>query len=207
MVFKENIMATVTYAQVVKFYKNSKETTTCLNNFLKQHAQQRGGYISLWNTFREQGTSGQEDDCTFYSLLQQRKKENSLGKLQAFQGMSNEQINKFIFDDFGDIPNSKWHVFVAYMAYQELNNIHKFSTVAQVNVFNETTFPKDRNIPAKDFWLWLIESAAIATRYEKITQDDIENFYSAAKGDTNLNWHKIKNDLWDKTKEVINEFE
>ena len=109
-------MATVTYAQVVKFYKNSKETTTCLNNFLKQHAQQRGGYISLWNTFREQGTSGQEDDCTFYSLLQQRKKENSLGKLQAFQGMSNEQINKFIFDDFGDIPNSKWHVFVAYPA-------------------------------------------------------------------------------------------
>lgn len=199
---------TLTYEQVVSFYANKEKTTERLEKYWEDYHQKGGGYISLWRTFRSFGNCGKNDDRIFYLLIQQIKEKGKkncdmykrLSEMQSFKGMNENEIFDLI--QVGEVPNQKWHVFVAYMAYQELNDRHKFSGVLSVKDFKKQNFPI-RSVPCKEFWLWLIEIAATSNDYKIIEENKIEQLYDAACQNNKEQWKKLKNELWEKTKTII----
>lgn len=189
---------TISNKEIIEFYSEKYEENEekCKNTFYfeKNNRQDKGGYIEVAETFKNNGNIQNEKDkeyIDFYNYLIEKKENNTLYDLKAFKNIRKE------FDIFLENSkiNQKWHCLVSWYAWlewkQKLNEKKYENTVETADatcIFNKrNTCPELR--------LWLVEAAAQNGKY--ITQDDVEKFkdeavnYSNDRKNNKKNWNKL----------------
>lgn len=127
--------------------------------------------------------SGASDDYIYSLEIKKRMIDGTLTKLATFKHFKEEDAFELVLSGFipkklGDKivinPSQKWHLYVSYLAYQEVRaNINFSSKVLKVpgNTFNMREFNFRVNVKQKEYIKWM-KKAALGD--EKASWEDVE---------------------------------
>lgn len=116
-----------------------------------------------------------EDDWIFAWLINQRVKGKTLRELESLNVFTEEQACALVksgceplissTDEEIWFPSQKWHLYVSYMAYQELNGKYGFSNAKKIShnkPLKDEPFRFTNNF-TEDFKSWCVKAAGIKT--------------------------------------------
>ena len=78
-----------------------------------------GPYLKLSETIKQDAQFGDRDDIEFAKDILKKEKNGTIRKMQTFAAFSDAQIFELFEKD--KIPSQKWHLYVSYFAFKELN--------------------------------------------------------------------------------------
>lgn len=149
----------ITYDDVVKFYKDKENVV--------DYDPQDDKCQKLAETFFY--GSGTPDDCIYSLELKKRMIDGTLTQLATFQYFEEQEAYKLVLSGFTPKkqknenkmiinPSQKWHLYVSYIAYQEIKAKLNFSsevTAVPGNIFNEKQFCFGKQVKQKEYVKWM----------------------------------------------------
>lgn len=171
----------VSYDDVIYFYKDKPNTVV-------DYEPQGDGCWKLAKTFFM--GSGETDDCIYSQEIKRRMLEGTLTELATFKYFSEQEAFDLVLSGFTPIkqgekitikPSQKWHLYVSYLAYQEVAYNLDFDTkvrkVSGDNFENEK-FKFGIYVKQKEYVKWMKEAAELD---ENATWEDVKNKIEAFK--------------------------
>lgn len=163
----------ITYDDIVYFYKDKEN--------IVNYEPQKDDCHKLAETFFY--GSGAPDDCAYSSEMKKRMIKGTLTLLATFKYFSEEEAFKLVLSGFIPIkqgnkmvinPSQKWHLYVSYLAYQEVKAELKFPSKASEvpgNSFDKEKFIFKAMVKQKEYVKWM-KKAAVGD--ENASWDDVE---------------------------------
>lgn len=164
----------ITYDDIVFFYKDK----TNIVDYVPQYDECR----DLAETFFY-GFGDDEDDCKYAYEIKKRMLEGTLTELSAFKYFTEEQAFELVLSGFipkkqdGKIsinPSQKWHLYVSYIAYQEIRANLNFGPQKRVlgKEFKTKYFSLKQNVRQKEYVRWMKESCGLqeSDSWEKVAE-------------------------------------
>lgn len=203
----------LTNYDLLKFFADKPIVADYTKKFEDKYVGGRGGYHDLVRTFKSKGTKGTDIDKAFYDWL--KKQESSL----VLDILKNEDENFDIFLEKENV-NQKWHLFIAWYAYQEFYESKDYKEFCKEynktpkkiglneDTLNESVFNKPcgifkSQIVCPELYLWMYEVAITDKRKINKTVPFAEN-YVKARSEIKSEWRGvIQNDIYCDINSVI----
>lgn len=153
----------ITYDDMIYFYKDKEN--------IVEHAPQNDACNKLAKTFAY--GRGKHDDIAYSDEIKKRMKEGTLTKLETFKYFTEKEASALVESGFMPIkrdgkdvinPSQKWHLYVSYIAYQEVAaKINLKTKVIKIpgKDFAKREFYLGRNIKQKEYVKWIKEKATL----------------------------------------------
>lgn len=168
----------VTYDDVANFYKDKENVV----NYEPQHdACNRLAKAFFYGC-------GALDDCIYSQEIKKRMIEGTLTKLATFNYFKEEEAFELVLSGFVPIkqgnrmvinPSQKWHLYVSYLAYQEIREKLNFpSKVIKVSgeKFVEQSFDFEKKVKQGEYIKWMKKVAGLDEDSSwKGVEESIEN--------------------------------
>lgn len=177
----------VSYDDVIYFYKDKPNTVDDKPDTVNDE-QPKDGCWKLAKTFFL--GSGKTDDCIYSQEIKRRMLEGTLTKLATFKYFSEQEAFDLVLSGFTPIkqgekitikPSQKWHLYVSYLAYQEVAyNLDLDTKVRKVSGhnFENEKFKFGIYVKQKEYVKWMKEAAGLD---ENATWEDVKNKIEASK--------------------------
>lgn len=152
----------ISYDDIAYFYKDKDD------NIVK-NVPQGDSCNKLAQTFFY--GKGEIDDVKYSIELKNRMMKGTLTELSAFKYFTEEEAAKLVLSGFIPVkldeelvinPSQKWHLYVSYLAYQEINaelNISKKVKKVPSEKFKETKFSFGTKVKQKEYIKWIKKAA------------------------------------------------
>ena len=178
----------VSYEDIVAFYKEKGQNSSSFpitQRFLENNKPtENEEYIKLARVM----TCKDYEDClkkitkikqnenyVFKAIFELKLYWNLLPTMQCFNGFKQEEIDticEYIENQNVEKFNPKWHLYVSYMAFQELDSEYHFWGKSKVKCFSQTIFNYYLNCKCPSLILWMAE-VSDAFDPEKINEASI----------------------------------
>jgi hypothetical protein len=155
----------ITYDDIIFFYKDKKNIPgiRCDDNCNK--------LAKTFYNISKGKVKGLDDDIFYANEIIRRMNSGTLTELVTFKYFTEEEAYTLIKSGYENVetiksinPSQKWHLYVSYIAYQEVAEKLDFKTkVKKVSgkKFDTEPFYLGKNIRQKEFKKWMIEEATL----------------------------------------------
>lgn len=179
----------ITYDDIIFFYKDKKNIPgiRCDDDCNKLAK-------TFYNISKGERNGGLNDDKTFANEIISRMNNGTLTELATFKYFTEEEAYTLIKSGYEGVetinsinPSQKWHLYVSYIAYQEVAEKLDFETkvkkVSGKNFDNER-FYLANNVRQEEYKKWMIKEATLNknSKWPEDIEAEIEKFNKQNKG-------------------------
>lgn len=178
----------VSYEDIVAFYKEKGKNSSSFpitQRFLENNKPtENEEYIKLARVmtckdyeycWKKITKIKQNENFVFKAIFEHKVYLNSLSMMQSFKEFKQEEIDMicgYIENQNESVFNPKWHLYISYIAFQELDSEYHFWGKSKVKCFSQTTFNYYLKCKCPSLILWMAE-VSNAFEPEKINEASI----------------------------------
>lgn len=151
------------------------------------------------------------ENFVFKAIFEHMNRWKMLSTMQSFKNFSEKEIDTicgYIERNEETIINPKWHLYIAYMAFQELDSEYHFWGKCNIKCFSRTEFTYYQKCQCPSLLLWMAEVSGAF---------DSDNIETAVKNVTKLIDEGVKKQMlcnairevlpWENVKQKIRQFD
>ena len=178
----------ITYDDIIFFYKDKKNIPG------KQCDDDCNKLAKTFYNISKGEVKGLDDDIFYANEIISRMNSGTLTELATFKYFTEEEAYTLIKSGYEDVetiksinPTQKWHLYVSYIAYQEVAEKLDFETkVKKVSgkKFDNERFSLVNNVKQEEYKKWMIKEATLNknSKWPEDIEAEIEKFNKQNKG-------------------------
>lgn len=172
----------ITYDDIIFFYKDKKNIPG------KQCKDSCNKLARTFYNISNGVEKGLDDDIAYANEIIRRMNSGTLTELATFKYFTEEEAYTLVKSGYEDVetinlinPSQKWHLYVSYIAYQEVAEKLDFKTevkkVSGKNFDNELFYLR-KNVKQEEYKKWMIEEATLNknSKWPEDIEAEIEKF-------------------------------